>query len=58
MPTVTLEMATLTTEQKRNLAAEVTEAVARISGLPADAPGPQSRCRNEISAEFKRNTHG
>jgi 4-oxalocrotonate tautomerase len=34
MPTIILEMAPLTIEQKRNHAAEITECAARITGLP------------------------
>lgn len=36
MPVITLEMAPLTIEQKRELAKEMTTAAARVTGLPAE----------------------
>ncbi|MDR2452877.1 MAG: tautomerase family protein [Candidatus Accumulibacter sp.] len=36
MPVIILEMAPLTTDQKRSLAAEMTECAARITGLPKE----------------------
>lgn len=34
MPSITFEMAHLTTEQKRTLVKEVTEVASRVSGIP------------------------
>lgn len=36
MPSVTLEMAKLSKEQKQTLVREITESVSKVSGIPAE----------------------
>ena len=36
MPSVTLELARLSKEQKRTLVSEITETVSKVTGLPAE----------------------
>lgn len=37
MPSVTLELAKLSREQKRTLVSEITETVSKVTGLPAES---------------------